>query len=227
MKKIQQQSGFSLVEVLLMVVVLAILGFTGFFVYQSRKDTDKTLDSTNEVAHSTTPSKTTAVNDFAQCEQAAGSKLLETYPEQCVTSSGKMFTDTATQGQKYLDIKQWGVKVAYTGSDTLSYTYNTTTPNIVQIVSANLAGQYGCTDFGAGQIVRYAASQGTNVDGSGQSASAAAKTSPTEWGHVGNYYYHFAHDEAACGNSASSGLGTAENAANTFTMGLVPKLTAD
>lgn len=45
MKK--QQSGFSVIEGLLILVILAILGFTGWYVYHSSNQTDNSLSSAN------------------------------------------------------------------------------------------------------------------------------------------------------------------------------------
>jgi len=95
MKVRQRQSGFSVVQVLLIVIALGILGFTGYFVYQSQQNTNKTLNNTNKVAQGGSAPRVSAVTNFAECQKAAGSKMLETYPEQCVTKTGKTFTDTS------------------------------------------------------------------------------------------------------------------------------------
>ncbi len=94
MKLQQRQAGFSIIQTLLVMIVLVILGFTGYFVYQSQQNTNKTLSNTNKVVQGNSTPTTSPVTDFAGCKQAAGSKLLETYPEQCLTKAGKTFTDT-------------------------------------------------------------------------------------------------------------------------------------
>lgn len=114
MNKLQrQQSGFTAIEVLLCAVVVVILGFTGYLVYHSQRNATKALNDANNTAQSTTVNETKQVTTFAECKQAAGSRTLETYPGQCVTKDGKTFVDTVaqTQGQKYLDIKEIGVKL--------------------------------------------------------------------------------------------------------------------
>jgi hypothetical protein len=70
------QTGSGIVEVLLIIVVVAILGFAGWLIWHDRQSTTQT-----------------SVNSFADCQKAAGSKLLESYPEQCVTKEGQTFTN--------------------------------------------------------------------------------------------------------------------------------------
>ncbi|HEY4160858.1 MAG TPA: hypothetical protein VGM08_02230 [Candidatus Saccharimonadales bacterium] len=95
MKRSQHESGYSLVQVLLVLIALIIIGFTGYFVHQSQKNTNKTLDNANKVAQGKSAPKAVVVSNFAGCKQAASSKMLETYPEQCVTKTGQTFTDTS------------------------------------------------------------------------------------------------------------------------------------
>jgi len=128
--------------------------------------------------------------------------------------------------QKSVAIKEWGVKLPYRSSDTLSYKIAAGTPNTATIISANLAAKYsGCKTFGAGQILRYTANEGTSMTGSGQTASAAAKAHPYAWAHIGSYYYTFAHDDTKCATTTAGDI--AQNAANSFTERLVSRLQAE
>jgi type II secretory pathway pseudopilin PulG len=88
------QSGFSIIETLLVVVILGMLGFTGWFVWHAKQNTNKTLSETN--AAQTTAPKVAAITTFAECKASAGSVMQETYPETCVTKSGKSFTGPST-----------------------------------------------------------------------------------------------------------------------------------
>jgi len=57
------------------VLGIAILGLVGWLVWNASKDTDQASEITT----------------FEQCRMAEGSKLLETFPEQCVTADGRTF----------------------------------------------------------------------------------------------------------------------------------------
>lgn len=101
--------GFSAVEGLLLLVVAAILGFTGWFVWHSVKNADK-LNS-QSVADSNPPaSSVNKLSNYDECIKATGSRILETYPQICVTKDGKQFTQQSAP-QKFLAIKEWGVKI--------------------------------------------------------------------------------------------------------------------
>jgi type II secretory pathway pseudopilin PulG len=104
MKQDQKQRGFAIIETLLIIVVLAILGFTGWFVYHSKQTADKALNAANssESAHAN------VVKSFEECKKSPGSTMLLIYPEQCITKDKKTFTDNS---QKYLVIKEWSVKI--------------------------------------------------------------------------------------------------------------------
>jgi len=63
MKKLNRdQAGFSAVETILIIVIVAIVGFVGWFVYHSKQNSDKALDaatSTNQNAGPRFKSKVT------------------------------------------------------------------------------------------------------------------------------------------------------------------------
>lgn len=101
----KDQQGFSALGVVLIVVVLGILGFTGWFMYHSQKSTNKTLGNANKVA----AGSGTAIANFDQCLKAPGSAFKQTYPATCVTKAGKAFRDSSQTSHKYLVIKEWGV----------------------------------------------------------------------------------------------------------------------
>jgi hypothetical protein len=120
-----RQKGFSTVEGLLVVIIVLLIGFIGYYVWHSNRQTDKVLDT------SKTGSSSTAINSFADCKMAAGSIVQESFPEKCVTKDGKSFTQpTKTPTTKYLVIKEWGVKIPLGGPD--SSTYYKLSPNIDQ-----------------------------------------------------------------------------------------------
>lgn len=75
----KNQKGFSLVEVLLVVVVVGLIGGIGWYVYQQRK-----TDEPKQQA--------AAITNFDECV-AAGNPVMESYPEQC-HADGQTFADT-------------------------------------------------------------------------------------------------------------------------------------
>ena len=115
MKTYKKRARITTAATVLAVVVAAVVGFTVWFAYHSSQVADSTLKSANKVS-SDIP-KVPAITDFASCEKAGGSKTLQTYPEQCVTTSGKKYTDTP----KYLVIKEWGVKIPLSTNDSSVY----------------------------------------------------------------------------------------------------------
>ncbi len=111
----RRQSGHALLIIVIVVISLAILGLLGILFWQ------------NFINKSGSSSKVTT---FEQCKAAAGSKLLETFPEQCVTSDGQTFvgpsTTAETQTKSYCTVAEklcfdyasdWKVEVLAAQSD--------------------------------------------------------------------------------------------------------------
>jgi len=209
MKISRKQQGVTVVEALLIIIVIAILGFAGWFVYHK---VHKTADSSK-----TSSQNTASITNFAECKQAADSKLLETAPEQCVTKDGKRFTDMATQ-QQYLTITEWGVKIPYNGSDTFTYQMKGSTQNAVTVVSKNLADKYGCINYGAGTVSRLLATDASDAEG--HTVAQRYASDPSAYTKLGDYYYGFTHDQAQCNNAAIN----EQNAANDAIKAAVAKI---
>lgn len=56
----KKQSGFTIIETLLVLILVAIIGFTGYYVWNSQKQTNKSLDVTNDSTQTTAHKKTNA-----------------------------------------------------------------------------------------------------------------------------------------------------------------------
>lgn len=74
----KSESGHGVLIVIIVVIVIAILGLLGWLFWKNFINT----------------SNTNTVSSFAECKAQQGSKILETFPEQCVTTSGLTFTNT-------------------------------------------------------------------------------------------------------------------------------------
>ncbi len=134
--------GFSAVEAVLILVIVGILGFTGWFVWHAQQSADKTLNSADKTAQSTTP-KVDSVKSFADCKKAAGSKIQETYPETCVTKDGKRFTGTP----KLIDYGPTGVNIQKASDITkLTSADQTFKDFILSMVKQSLADNQQNTD---------------------------------------------------------------------------------
>jgi len=79
--KQSNQTGFAAIEAVLILVVVAILGFTGWFVWHAKQSTDKSLDAANNseqasisIKKKPTVSKPQARKDGDPCDLEDGSK---------------------------------------------------------------------------------------------------------------------------------------------------------
>lgn len=92
MKKLNRL-GFAAIETALILVILAMISGTGYFVYHAKQSADKSLADTAKSQPAITKA-TAAVTDFTSCRAAKGSTIQETFPEKCVTKNGKPYTNT-------------------------------------------------------------------------------------------------------------------------------------
>lgn len=231
----KKQQGFAHILMgAIIVVVLAAVGGTGYYVWHKNhhktqsttSQTSSSSQSSNNTNSSSSTNQTSTITTYDECVKSPGSTQLQTYPAVCKTKDGQSFTQSTASSPKYLTITEWGVRAPYSGTDMLVYKITADAPNIATIISGNLAAQYNCSDSGAGQIERFTPSQHIYAGGGGPSASSAAAADPTSWGHVGNYYYMFVHDQGDCSDQTSTSVVQAQNNANNFTKSLVPKLEA-
>ena len=163
MKK-SNQFGLSAIETLLIIVILGIVGFTGWFVWHSKQATDTSLTNT------------------ANSQPSIAKKKAVTTKET---------TDTTT-AQKYLVIKEWGVRIPVSDADNdadLTYTY---TKN----------DTYEGVFFGFQRLVDH----GMCKNGIGYSLGRQTTANqppysidnPDTFIHVGDYYYYTAQGGSYC-----------------------------
>jgi len=199
MKK-SNQSGFAAVEAFLVVIILGIVGFTGWYVWHSKQATDKTLNNAAKSAPATAQAKKVA--SFADCKKAAGSKTLTTSPEQCVTKDGKTFTDTnasTSSAQQYLTIKEWGVKLPVSGDISDAYYLYKSDIDVVYLSKAAYKDTNCAADSTTlGAIDRFTASTKDELSGNNMLSERPNAI------HIGNYYFAYQHPQAACDGSPTN-----------------------
>lgn len=92
------QTGFSLVESLLLVIAVTLIAFVGYYTWRTQKNANDTLSSANSVA---------------QSSPAKGSVKAKTAPASSATSA------TANND---LVIKEWGIKLEFADASKVAYT---------------------------------------------------------------------------------------------------------
>ena len=178
------QSGFSIIEVLLFVLVLAALAVTSLVVYQ----------------HYTTTSTKSAANTGQPQKTSQSKSTTNTQPAQPTTN--------------YLTIKEWGVQAPYSGTDTLTYSIAAGDPNTAWITSQRLANaDPNCAvDGNAGNIGRYLPTDNFSLDSSYPQTVQdflsqdfkADNSQPPAYAKVGKYYYLSGHGPAGCATTPSA-----------------------
>jgi len=192
------QKGFAVLEGLLLVIIVAVIGGIGWYAIHTKHQTDKILAQSEKTSQST--------------------------PQTSAKSN-----NTSTN-QKYLTIKEWGVRIPYSGSDIFTYGLSEGSTNLIKVISKNLADTYGCIESGSGTIAKLNPSDdssGTGISGA-PTVEQDATQNPNLYGHVGNYYFKFIHDQSACSAKVAEGSSgqTAQSAANDALKVLIPKIQA-
>lgn len=197
MRKQERQSGFGTTVILLVVLVVALVAVSGVVLYQHHKSSTKDAAATN--SHQTTG--------------------------QQVGTTGTQ--PTQTQATTYLTIKEWGVRVPYSGSLKLSYTMSTDSRTATFSSEQLTALSSDCNGRG-GSIVRWAStdkvSEGTPDANTPTAEQAFAGKDPSAvpYAHIGNFYFTFAHDQAACGDPTTTAA--LQSQTNNAVKALVPNL---
>ena len=132
-------NGFGVIPVVLLVVLVGLVVFTGWYVWQAREDSKKPV-----------------ITNFEECV-AAGYPVMESYPEQCA-ADGQTFTNPnqlapeppSASSSNYLEIKEWGVKFKLTqGIEDATYkiiAQKNSPYDIAFLSTAKLSKISGCTN---------------------------------------------------------------------------------
>jgi len=179
------QKGFTAIEAILIVIVLAILGGTGYYIYSANKKANSTYSSA------------------AQASQSNAKFSAKKNPKSAKNTSST---------QQYFTIKEWAVKAPYTIGPPLLYTFTKDAgPNVAYISTQDLANaDTKCAQSGGGDVERVAATEHYSdtdapADNSSPTAQQYASTlNNADYGHVGNYYYFYRHPQGLCGSGNPS-----------------------
>ena len=87
-----KQSGFAVIELLLSLVVLSIIGFTGYYVWHAQKNTDKTLDQTVNPQLATKKSEKVQQITFSRLPLALKEVAVKQAPD-CYNQAGVPLTE--------------------------------------------------------------------------------------------------------------------------------------
>lgn len=97
MKKFNYESGFAAAEALLIVVIVAIVGGTGWYVWHSKQSVNTTLSNTGKsdtpIVHKTTVSK----------------------------DNNKMSSNAAEDASQYVTIADWGIRIKMRNADKIQF----------------------------------------------------------------------------------------------------------
>jgi len=194
-KLASNQSGFNIVEAIVVVAVVGVIGAAGWFavLHNKAKPTNAAAGTGN---HATTQQSNTTPT-----------------PPPSTTN--------------YLVIKEWNVRVPYSGSLKLTYTMSSDDRTAYFSSDQLTALSSDCIGEG-GRVVRYAStdkvSEGPADANTPTAQQAFANADPSTHGHVADYYYVFGHAQSGCGDVSTTAALQAQT--NDAVQALVPKLQA-
>lgn len=185
----KREAGVSIVKLVLLLVVVVSVGAVGWYVYNLHHTTTAKSDTISSTAKPVTSSPTTKATAYSRSS-----------------------TD-------YLTIKEWGVRVPYSGTDTLEYSIAMDNSNLVWLNSKHLASadqncEIVANSGNAGSVSRYLPSDNISQEGSPAETVqaflnqdfAASNSQPPDFAKVGNYYYVYSASGLGCDTTASSNV---------------------
>lgn len=187
MKRLNIQ-GFTGLAALLLVILIAVIGGTGWYVYNSQKKADS-------------PSQAPPITNFDECV-AAGNPVMESSPEQCA-ANGQTF---AKEAARPFEIAEWGV-IMTVGEELLDAEYELK-DNTARLSTKAFRDDPMCKklqdedpsiQMSFNSITRYTGEEDldpwSKEPGITNVAEAAAKY-PEFFKEIGEYYYHYSHGNA-------------------------------
>jgi type II secretory pathway pseudopilin PulG len=192
--RLTNQKGFAAVETVLVIVILAIVGSTGYYVYHANQKTDAALNAASKAAASET----------AKADGGKG-------------GGGDSHAQTGPAKNEVFIINEWNVSAEIPrppeNAALIQYKITDGQPAAAQFTTQELIDAGG-SDCGAdhepaGMIVR-AKTGNTFYLGDGTSsgktvAQELATGTFKPYKHLGDYYYWYVHAQAGCGDVAKTG----------------------
>lgn len=170
----KNQKGFALIESLLIILILAVVGFGGYYVWNTQHDKTKAANSPKSSTPASTSPSSTSPSYFT------------------IKEWGVRAPFSASLTPEYSISNQSGSTWAYFSSKELNLSDSNCTTNggYGGIINRIAAGQQimGPTGESSNQTIEAAISSGVIKD----------------YSHVGNFYYYYEHPQAACGQSEYS-----------------------
>ena len=190
MKKLAtNHKGFSIGQVLLVIVVLGLIGGVGYYVYQ-RQNQPK-------------------ITNFEECK-AAGNPVMESYPEQCA-ADGQTFTNPAqtveepgvteesekeeAEATKYVEVKQFGVK--FESTDAMEKLYYEIDGDKAEFSLTTLKGTDCAADETAPVVLVKATAKELAADPAGEALKEQSQQ-------IDGTYYYVIGAKATCADEGSN-----------------------
>jgi cytoskeletal protein RodZ len=189
-----KQKGFTAVEAILIIVVVGIIGFAGWFVWNSQKQTDKTL------------------NDASK----GSSSIVATKKSDTVATNSSTASTAQTDTTNYLVVKEWDVKFALPNQiKSVNYQYDTSQAlfpgNAILITEITDASgkQYtsaaSTVDYNAQSVDAICRTRGLARSTKQGEVNATTGSAYEQVAHLGGYYYYIAHSSGgSCAESDSA-----------------------
>jgi Tfp pilus assembly protein PilV len=144
MAKINNDSGFSVVEALLIVIVVGILGFTGWFVYHARNAADRDYSAQPATTTQATTKKKTAVPATSKPESQVSTSTNTNAAQTEQKQHSYTFNFVDTTGWQSRSPADKSFSVNFGTSQTYGSCDNASGVLMIGMVYLNGKGQYSC-----------------------------------------------------------------------------------
>lgn len=184
--------GFTSVEIFVVVLVVAAIGSTGWFVYKGQKKDE---------------AKSSNITSFEECK-AAGKPIMESYPEQC-NANGQTFVNEAQKAQagseesnkEYLEIPEFDVRLKVTEELSDIYYVKSSEPHKLFFSLKSFKGLGGASC--ATDLVHNLALIQTTYEDALSDPFIGGEDRMDELVKVADKYYHVPHGGSTCSTEPS------------------------